>query len=252
MAVVETVMGVPMSIEVRDETGPGADDVAREVAVRAAFDALRAAERRFSSRLADSELSALNRGLLPPDRYSADLREVLAIGERTRAASGGAFTLRAPDGTLDTDGVVKGWAAERAARVLRAHGLRAFCVNAGGDVAVGEPPPGAPGWNVGVRSPQHAGTMLAVLTIAEAAVATSGAYERGEHIRDGRTGAAARGLRSATVVAADLTTADVLATTVFALGEEGPAWAIDHGARGVLAVAADGRLLAAGELPLAR
>ena len=60
---------------------------------------------------------------------------------------------------------------------------------------------------------------------------------------DGRTGEPATALRAATVVAADLTTADVLATCVLALGVPGVAWATDHGAAAVLAVAADGRLL---------
>jgi thiamine biosynthesis lipoprotein len=245
---VETVMGIPMSIDVRDV----ATEAVVTTAARAAFASLHAADRRFSRHRADSEVSRLDRGELAPGDGSADLREVLAIGERMRAATGGAFDVRLPGGGFDTDGIVKGWAAERAARVLRAHGLRTFCLNAGGDVAVGEAPEGAAGWNVGVRSPRHPGRMLAVLTVAEAAVATSGAYERGEHIRDGRTGAPARGLTGATVLADDLTTADVLATAVFALGEAGVAWALGHGARGVLVLAADGRLLAAGELPLAR
>ncbi|MDN4614179.1 FAD:protein FMN transferase [Leifsonia sp. F6_8S_P_1B] len=248
MTTVETVMGIPMSIDVRDDL-PQAQ-VAEAVA--AAFASLHAADRRFSRHRPDSELSALDRRELAPGDGSADVREVLAIGERMREATGGAFDVRLPGGGFDTDGVVKGWAAERAARVLRAHGLRTFCLNAGGDVVVGAAPDGSPGWNVGVRSPRHPDRMLAVLTVAEAAVATSGAYERGEHIRDGRTGAPAHELASATVFAGDLTTADVLATAVFALGEAGVAWATGHGARGVLALTADGRLLAAGDLPLAR
>jgi thiamine biosynthesis lipoprotein len=130
-------------------------------------------------------------------------------------------------------------------------GLRDFCLNAGGDVAVsGSPGAGRP-WNVGVRSPDDAGALLAVLEVRGGGVATSGAYERGDHIVDGRTGAPAEGLRSATVVADDLTTADLLATAVFALGEDGIRWALGQGARGVLAVAADGRLLGLGELTFA-
>jgi len=60
------------------------------------------------------------------------------------------------------------------------------------------------------------------------------------------------GLLSATVVADDLTTADVLATTVFALGPAGVRWALDAGARGVLAMDAAGRVLGAGELRFAK
>lgn len=246
MKVLETVMGIPMSIDIREVP----DDVAA-VAAETAFAALGDADRTFSGYRADSELSAVNRDEVAPEDFSADLREVLAIGERMSAASGGAFTVRRSDGMLDTDGVVKGWAAERAAGALRDHGISSFCLNAGGDVVVGDAPSGQAGWNIGLRSPESAERMLAVLTLEKAAVATSGAYERGEHIVDGRTGAPARELLSASVVAGDLTTADVLATTVFVLGEGGVQWALSHGARGVLAVAADGRLLGAGELPFA-
>jgi thiamine biosynthesis lipoprotein len=155
------------------------------------------------------------------------------------------------DGRLDLDGVVKGWAAARAVETLERAGVHNFCLNAGGDVAVaGSPEPPAP-WNVGVRSPGDPAQMLAVLAVADAAVATSGAYERGQHIVDGRTGETARGLTSATVVAGDLTTADVLATAVFARGLDGPDWARAHGARGVLALTDDGALVIDGDLTFA-
>jgi thiamine biosynthesis lipoprotein len=144
---------------------------------------------------------------------------------------------------LDTDGVVKGWAAQRAADVLVAGGLRCFCLNAGGDVVTrGEPAPGR-GWQVGIRHPADPGEMLAVLELRDGAVATSGTYERGAHIWDGRTGEPATQLVSASVVAADLTTADVLATSVLALGPDGVAWASAHGAAAVIAVTTDGVVL---------
>ena len=111
-------------------------------------------------------------------------------------------------------------------------------------VVRGEPEPGR-GWNVGVRDPSDPQSFLTVLEVRDGAVATSGTYERGEHVWDGRTGQAATGLRAATVVAADLTTADVLATCVLALGPDGIAWAAQHGAAAVLAVDADGELLTA-------
>lgn len=239
----ETVMGIPMSIDIRD-------DVDAAPAAEAAFAVLRDADRRFSSYRPDSELSRANAGerLEPSD----DFREVVALGAAAARDSGGAFRIRRPDGTWDLDGVVKGWAAARAARMLDAHGLRDYCLNAGGDVAVsGSPGEGRP-WNVGVRSPHDPAAMLAVLDVTDAAVATSGAYERGAHIVDGRDGSVAHGLLSATVVADDLTTADILATAVFALGPDGVRWALGAGARGVLAVDAADRILGAGDLPFAR
>jgi len=241
---VETVMGIPMSVDIRD-----AGD--HSEAVRAAFDLLAAADRRFSSYRDDSEVSAVNRGLVAPDQYSDELREVLALGARAQRATHGAFSLRLPGQKLDTDGVVKGWAVQKAADLLSQAGIGNFCFNAGGDIVVqGSPSEGAL-WNVGVRSPWNAEKMLTVLAVTDSAVATSGTYERGNHITDGRTGLIAGELISVTVTAAELCTADILATAVFALGAEGVDWAIENGADAVVAVTPDGRVLQAGAVPLA-
>ncbi|ANF32204.1 hypothetical protein A0130_11430 [Leifsonia xyli] len=245
MRFLETVMGIPMSIDIRD-------DVDAAPAADRAFAVLREADARFSTYRPDSEVSRANAAAGATADPSADFREVVAIGERAVRASGGAFRIRRPDGTWDLDGVVKGWAAARAARVLDAADVRDYCLNAGGDVVVsGSPGEGRP-WSVGIRSPHRPADMLAVLAVSDAAVATSGLYERGPHIVDGRDGSIAAGLLSATVVADDLTTADVLATAVFALGPDGLRWAIDHGARGVLAMDASARVLGVGDLTFAR
>ncbi len=63
-----------------------------------------------------------------------------------------------------------------------------------------------------------------VLGVSDVGVATSGRYERGDHIIDPLTGEPARGLMSVTVVAEDLALADGYATAALVLGEEGPAW----------------------------
>jgi FAD:protein FMN transferase len=248
MRFLETVMGIPMSIDVRDARDPRSVTQAAE----RAFAVLRDADERFTAYRPDSELSRVNARGGELAGVSDDFREVVELGSAMAGASGGAFRIRRPDGRWDLDGVVKGWAADRAARVLADDGLRDYCLNAGGDVAVaGSPGDGRP-WHVAVRSPDSATDLLAVLEVRAGGVATSGAYERGAHIVDGRTETPATQLRSATVVADDLTTADLLATAVFALGPHGVRWALGHGARAVLAVAADGTLLGVGELAFAR
>lgn len=239
----DTIMGIPMSVDIRDDGDWSA-------AVAEAFGTMRAADRRFSRFRDDSEISAFNRGEVTLADVSDELREVLRIGAAAQDASGGAFTVRTPDGGFDTDGVVKGWAAARAAEVLRGAGVRNFCLNAGGDVVVSGLSHGTR-WNVGIRSPSDASQMLAVLAVTDCAVATSGSYERGSHIVDGRTALPATTFDSVTVIADDLTTADVVATAVFALGAEGIGWALEHNARGVLAHRSDGELVGAGDLPFA-
>ncbi|WP_456786961.1 FAD:protein FMN transferase [Cellulomonas sp. P5_C5] len=231
-------MGIPVSVDVRDgdpATTPGL--------VASAFASLHAADRRFSRHDPDSEVSRFGRGELSPAELSDDLREVMGLAGRAWRDSGGAFSVRRPDGSVDTDGVVKGWAVQRAADLLVARGLARFCWNAGGDVVTrGEPEPGR-GWHVAVRDPLVGEAFLAVLELRDGAVATSGTYERGNHVWDGRTGALATSLLSATVVAPDLTTADVLATSVLALGPDGVTWAAGVGASAVIAVTVDGRVL---------
>ena len=212
-------MGLPVSVDIRNSTAT------IDEAVRTGFDWLRDVDARFSPFRPDSEASRFGRGELPIDRLSADLLDVLGLAERYEASTGGAFAARIGGRPLDLCGVVKGWAVQRLADGLRAAGASDFCVNAGGDVVTaGEPEPGAH-WRVGVRHPLRPDLLCATFAVGSAAVATSGAYERGEHILDGRTGQPARGLLSVTVLAPDLTTADIVATAAFALGRDGLAWA---------------------------
>ncbi len=247
MRFVETVMGIPMSVEILELADDAAVALARE-----AFELIKAADRRFSTYRDDSEVAAVNRGSLCYDDYSEDLREVLAIAERAERNSGHAFSARLPGRNLDLNGVVKGWAVQRAADLLVARHVEAFCFNAGGDVIVHGRPTGLPSWNIAVRSPWDAAGHLAVLAVTDGgAVATSGSYERGAHILDGRTGCRSAQFASVTVLAPRLTTADVLATSVFVLGDEGLPWALEQGATAVLAVRPDASMVGAGAIPLA-
>jgi len=206
-------MGLPVSVRIDDEGAVPED--ADEV-----FAWLREADARFSPFRADSEVSRLDRGELELDAVSEELAEVLALCEYYREETGGAFQVRLPGRGLDPCAVVKGWAVQRAADLLARRGAVRFCLNAGGDVVVAGGP-----WRVGIRHPERADRLCAVLEVTDGAVATSGRYERGDHIIDGRTGRPSTGLLSLTVVAPTLTLADATATAAFALGEEGIAWA---------------------------
>lgn len=230
------VMGLPVSVDVRRPSGDPTP------AVRAAFGWLREVDARFSPFRPDSEVARAGRGELASPEFSPELAEVLALCAEYERRSGGAFRARLPGRGLDPSGLVKGWAVQRAVDLLRAAGLRDFCVNAGGDVvSAGEPEPGVP-WRVGVRHPDRADRMCVVFGLRDAAVATSGLYERGGHIVDGRTGRPSVGLLSVTVLADDLTTADATATAAFALGTEGVEWAAAQPGCLVFAVDADRRV----------
>jgi thiamine biosynthesis lipoprotein len=234
---VEHVMGLPVSLRIDDTPVPaGAAD--------AVFAWLRQADARFSPFRPDSEVSRLNRGELSTADVGADLARVLELCEQYRRASGGAFDVRVPGRGLDPCAVVKGWSVQLAAELLTAAGVRRFCLNAGGDVVVGGGP-----WRVGIRHPEDAGRLCAVLELTDTAVATSGHYERGAHILDARTGRPATGLLSVTVVAPTLTEADATATAAFALGAEGVAWAAGRPHCEVFAIDTARKVLSTAGLP---
>lgn len=216
---VEHIMGLPISLDLRDGT-------ARLIeAAQRAFDWLREVDRRFSPFREGSEVCLLGRGELAPARISPELAEVLGLCERYQRDSDGAFRAWLPGRSFDPCGVVKGWAVQRAGHLLREAGAQRFCLNAGGDVlTAGEPEPGR-AWLVGIRHPSDPHQVCAVLSVRDGAVATSGTYERGQHIVDGRTGRSVRDLLSLTVIAPDLTTADATSTAAFAMGTDGIAWA---------------------------
>ncbi len=216
---VEHIMGTAIGIDLRDRDVP-------EDALDAAFHWLREADARFSPFRRESEISRLGRGELTVDECHDDVAAVLSLCEELRRQSGGAFNAwRArADGRLDPSGVVKGWAVEGSAAILERFGARNYCINAGGDVlARGEPEAGRP-WRIGIRHPADATAVAAVVAVRDLAVATSGAYERGDHIVDPRRGIAPHDLLSLTVAGPSLTLADAYATAAFAMGRSGPAW----------------------------
>jgi thiamine biosynthesis lipoprotein len=216
---VEQIMGTAIGLDLRDPAVSPA-------AVDAVFDHLRDIDARFSIYRDDSEISRLGRGELSAGACGPDVREVLERCEALRVVSRGFFDIRAhrADGRLDPSGFVKGWAAEAAAGILDAAGARNYCLNAGGDVIVrGEPEPGQP-WRIGIRHPELPDRLATVLEARDLAVATSGSYERGEHITDPSTRRPPNGVLSVTVVGARLSQADAYATAAFAMGRDGLAW----------------------------
>jgi thiamine biosynthesis lipoprotein len=220
---------------VRDE---GLDSGVIEAAVQWFHDV----DARFSTYRADSEISRLGRGELAVEDCSEDVRDVLRRCEAARVRSNGCFDIRYGD-ELDPSGLVKGWSVDRAASMLEAAGARNFFINAGGDViARGAPTPGRR-WRLGIRHPEHADRVAAVLAISDLAVATSGLYERGDHVIDPRTRLAPSGVVSVTVAGPSLTDADAYATAAFVMGELGATWVAAIDGYDVLSITDDNRVL---------
>jgi FAD:protein FMN transferase len=129
---------------------------------------------------------------------------------------------------LHLGGIGKGFAIDRAAGILRAHGLRDFMIQAGGDLYVAGRRNDRP-WRVAIRDPRGpADRLIAALDLTGGTFSTSGDYERFfmhngtryHHILDPDSGQPAHGLRSVTVVAERAVDADTLSTGIFVMGAE--------------------------------
>ncbi len=98
-------------------------------------------------------------------------------------------------------------------------------------------------WRVGIRHPDHVDRVAAVLAVTDRAVATSGSYERGEHIVDPRSGVVAGGLRSVTVVGPSLAFSDAFATAIYVMGPPGLDWVGTQPGYDAFAITADDRVV---------
>ncbi len=128
---------------------------------------------------------------------------------------------------LTLDGIGKGFIVDRMVETLASHGVQHALVNAGGDIrALGTRANGRP-WRVGVQHPRQADAIVETLDLADAAVATSGDYERSHdlerryhHTVVPSTGLSPDTIASVSVKAPSAMQADALATGVFVLGVE--------------------------------
>lgn len=171
---------------------------------------------------------ARQRGGLPLDRRLAPARELVGYKLLRLDPEEKTVTFAKPGMRLDFGGIAKGYAVDEALAVLREHGISRALVDAGGDMALGDPPPGEPGWRVGVAPLDADGPPSRILVLENTAVATSGDLwqfveirgRRYSHIVDPRTGQALTQRSSVTVVAPEGMTADGLASALSVLGPE--------------------------------
>lgn len=162
---------------------------------------------------------------------------------------------------LDLGGIAKGFAADRAADILRSRGVKSALLDLGGDlVVVGNAPQGRP-WRLGLQNPKGArGNYFAVVTTSNAALVTSGTYERFferdgvryHHILNPASGCPSRSdLISVSVVMHEAAgennsaRSDALSTALFVMGMEKARTFLDrHGdVQSVLVAEQDGEII---------
>lgn len=147
---------------------------------------------------------------------------------------------------IDFGALAKGYTGDCVIDILKKNNVRSAIINLGGNVqTLGSKPDGSP-WRVAVQNPQNTSQHICVLGVSDAAVITSGSYERyfvGDdgkrywHILDAKDGYPAdSGLVSVTVVGPSGLRCDALSTALFVMGADSAIeyWRSDGGFQMIL------------------
>lgn len=203
----ELIMGMPVTVEIEG----GNDNVFKK-----AFDYFRYVDAKFSTYKKTSEITKINEGKLAKKDYSADMKEIFKKAAETKDLTHGYFNIE-KDGYIDPSGIVKGWAIYNAAKIIEKEGFKKYFVDAGGDIQVN-----GKLWKVGIRNPFNLKEIIKVVNVASQGVATSGTYERGQHVYDpiGKKNEI-HDIVAITVIGENIYEADRMATAAFAMGGAG-------------------------------
>ena len=128
---------------------------------------------------------------------------------------------------IDLGGIGKGYAVDKGIEVLQKRGIEHAVVTAGGDTRIIGDRMGRD-WLVAIRHPDDPNKVVTRIPISNAAMSTSGDYERYfdengvryHHIIDPHTGHSASKVRSATIIGPTATQTDGMSKTAFVLGPE--------------------------------
>lgn len=210
-------MGMPITVEIVDPSASQRD-------LNAVYDYFHAVDARFSTYKYDSEITFINKGMMTLAQASPDMQTVFALAEQTKQQTDGYFEI-VRDGVIDPSGIVKGWAIENAAVLLRERGFMNFYVDAGGDIQVSGHNTHGDLWRVGIRNPFNPSEIVKVVELSEGGVATSGTYVRGQHIYNPKAQhEPITDIVSLTVIGPNIYDADRFATAAFAMGRTGIAF----------------------------
>jgi thiamine biosynthesis lipoprotein len=149
-------------------------------------------------------------------RPSRELKEVLDAYAYWERRTDGVFSIRpeGSNGSRNVDALGKAYIIDRAVKVARKAwpSVNALMLNIGGDIVVSGRP-----CEIEIADPLAAyenATPISTILVHNAAVATSGTYARGAHLKDARSGQCPADPTAATVAALDAVTANALATTL--------------------------------------
>lgn len=168
-------------------------------------------------------------GRVPADEELADAR--LRVGGARVVLNADVHTIAFDRAgvELDLGGIAKGYAVDRVVDLLRARGIAAALISAGGSTIYGlGAPPGRDAWDVEIQDPIDSRKTVLTVQLKDRALSVAGSTEKSfevggvtySHIMDPRTGKAVPGIRSVAVLANSGTAGDALDNAFFVLGRE--------------------------------
>jgi thiamine biosynthesis lipoprotein len=166
-------------------------------------------------------------GHMPSTATLAEARRHVGPGHVILDSRAQTIRFDEPGVELDLGGVAKGYAVDRAVRILRAAGVSGALVSAGGSTiyALGTPPL-SDSWELSVQDPVDSRRTARTIRLSDRALSIAGSSEKSfeadgvrySHIMDPRTGRPVQGVLSVAVVAPSGTAGDALDDALFVLG----------------------------------
>ena len=197
-------MGTVASLDI-----PGCED---GDVFKAAFERLHKIDEDYSPFKPTSLVSRFNENKLK--KPGPEFQKIVTDCQQWQKATDGYFSAWYGK-EFEPSGYVKGWAIDEAAKVIKKAGYKTYCLGIGGDVLAASA--GEKIWKVGIQDPRNPKRLLQAVHMSSGAIATSGAYERGAHIINPKTGTTAKAWKSVSIIGPDIISADVLATAAFAM-----------------------------------
>lgn len=206
------IMNMPIHIQIVD--------LGHEELIEKLFEYFHEIDERFSPYKETSEVNKINSHQLNPDSYSEEMKKILELAEKTKIETNGYFDVNFGN-KFNPSGIVKGWAIKEASEILDAENVQNYFVDVGGDIQTKGLNPEGKKWAVGIKNPFNTREIVKVAYLSGEGIATSGNYIRGEHIINPKTNKPVDEIASITVISADITDADRMATAAFVMGEKG-------------------------------
>ena len=203
---------MPVTLMMPHESNP-------DKAFKKTFDFFKQIDQRYSPYTESSEVSRINRHELNESDYSLEMHEILELAKKTKHETDNYFDVW-HDGTFDPSGIVKGWAIQRAVSIMK-NFCDDFYIEAGGDIQASGNNDKQQPWRVGVRNPFNRHENIAIISLDNHAIATSGSAIRRQHIYDPVSNSPLTGIVSLSVIAPRIIDADRMATAAFAMGVRG-------------------------------